>query len=192
MNRVISFVFSQLKNLRNRFGKWTTVSAALALLLFMLSTFNYSSSPVRREARRVQKALSSREAILKGYVGRALAVSPGEWVSFNDFPEDMVIYKYCADTIQSWVNRFPINNDEVDLTPLWYRLNDMDDMSLYNTPLAYLSDGTQYVNLGSAWYVIKVFRKGSSKIIAGIQVKTEYVSENAVLRNSMNGKLKLP
>lgn len=177
--------------LRSRFGRWTVLSLSLALVLMSLSLINYSSVPVRHEARRVQKALISRERILQDYVDRALAVSPNEWVSFNDFPEDMVIYKYCADTIQSWVNRFPINNDEVDLTPLWYHLNDMNSLSLYNTPLAYLAQGEQYVNLGSAWYIVKVCRSDNAKIVAGILVKTEYVTENTALRNSVNAKLLL-
>ena len=62
-----------------------------------------------------------------------------ERLDIEGFPEDMVIYKSHADTIQSWINQFPINNDEVDVIPLWYRLHYMNSRSLFNTPLAYLT-----------------------------------------------------
>ncbi|MBQ0007015.1 MAG: hypothetical protein KBS57_06415, partial [Alistipes sp.] len=191
MNRVIPALRNLLNRLNRRWGKSTGVFLAISLILLILSMANYSSTTVRRETRRVQRALTSREEILDRYVVKAMKTPPGEWVSFQDFPDDMVIYSYCADTIQSWVNRFPINNDEVDLTPLWYHLNDMDNKSLFNTPLAYLSPGAQYVNLGSAWYIVKVVRYENAKIISGILVKTEYFSENSALKNSLNGKLML-
>ncbi len=195
MNNLSERFFARLADLmvrlRGRYGKWTISLFVLSAVCFVLSLGNYSSYPISRETARVQKALLNREAKLQKYVDRALKISPREWLDFEDFPEDMVLYKYNADTIQSWVNLFPLNNDEVDLTPLWYRLHDMNNMNLYNNPLAYLSDGEQYVNLGSAWYVVKTFKENDVKIVSGILVKTEYVTQNSALQNSGNVKLRL-
>jgi len=174
-----------------RFGHWTVPVFLLSVVCFLLSMVNYSSTPIRRETVKVQKAILSREAKLQKFVDMAMDISPREWLEFDDFPDDMVLYKYSADTIQSWVNLFPLNNDEVDLTPMWYRLHDMNNMNLYNNPLAYLSEGEQYVNLGSAWYVVKTFKEKDIKIISGILVKTEYVTQNSALQNSVNMKLRL-
>lgn len=180
-----------MTSLGDRYGHWTFPTFLLSVICLLFSMVNYSSTPIRSEAVKVQKALLSREAKLQKYVDRALEISPREWLDFDDFPDDMVLYKYSADTIQSWVNLFPLNNDEVDLAPMWYRLHDMNNMNLYNNPLAYLSEGEQYVNLGSAWYVVKTFKEKDIKIISGILVKTEYVSQNSALQNSGNVKLRL-
>lgn len=169
----------------------TLICWILAILCFALSFIQYSASSPEREARKVQKRLAVRAKILDEYAQKAINTPSDTWLNFDLFPEDMVLYKYDADTLQSWINLFPISNDEVDLAPLWYRIHDMNNRNLFNTPLAYLGDKPQYVNLGSSWYVVKVYKKGLVKIIAGLLIKTEYINQNSVLTNSINSKLGL-
>ena len=100
----------------------------------------------------MEKKIHNRQEILEDYVAEALSKPVDEWLQFEDFPSDMVIYRYNADTLQSWVNQFPVANDEVDVLTLWYGINHLNTRSLYSAPLAYLTEQEQYVNLGSAWY----------------------------------------
>ena len=165
-----------------------SVSALLLTTLFfalgILVTPNRGS--LEGEVKRLERRLQNREKIMERYALEALDNPSDRWYTPKEFPEDMVIYKYNADTLQCWVNQFPISNDEVDAIPLWYTLGYSNSENPWNTPLAYLSDEEQYVNLGSAWYVVKVYKKERSKVIAGLLVKTEYLSENSILVNEIN------
>ena len=96
-------------------------------------------------------------------------------------PEDMVIYKYNADTIQSWVNQFPISNDEVDVYSSWYRLHYLTSKSLYNPPLAQLSPQAHYDNFGSAWYVVKVYVKDRMMVLTGLRITTDNLYSISVI-----------
>ncbi|MBR5184627.1 MAG: hypothetical protein IKW15_09145, partial [Bacteroidales bacterium] len=176
-------------------GQWllkrrTAVLFALAVVLAVLSCFAVPSGiEIQEEAARLEKKVQTRQGILQGYVQRALEVPVDEWMRFDDLPHDMVIYRYNADTLQSWANQFPVANDEVDVLTLWYRINHLNSRSLFNAPLAYLTEQEQYVNLGSAWYVVKVYRKDAIKIISGLLIKTEYLSNNTILASRINPEL---
>ena len=189
----------KLKDIGNRFVSWFSVPynmvrrystglACLVTALFFAISFLITPTreTVERDASKLERKIQQRLALLDGYVGRAFENPVDEWLKIEDFPQDMVIYKYNADTLQTWVNQFPIHNDDVDVMPLWYRLHYLNTRSLYNTPLAYLTEREQYVNLGSAWYIVKVYKKERVKIIAGLLVKTEYLSDNAVLVSKLN------
>ncbi len=173
------------------FDNRTSLFWVLAALLFALSFIQYHSVNIQTETKKVQHRFLFREKILNEYIQKAINVPNDKWLQFDNFPDDMVLYKYNADTIQSWVNLFPISNDEVDLIPLWYRIHDMNNRNLYNTPLAYVSDDEQYINLGSCWYVIKIVKEKNVKIIAGLKIKTQYIVENSVLTNTVNRHLGL-
>lgn len=165
----------------------TAVLTALAVMLGVLSYFVVPSGlEIQKEAERLEKKVHGRQEILQGYVQQALELPVDQWMRFEDFPDDMVIYRYNADTLQSWVNQFPVANDEVDVLTLWYRINHLNSRSLYNAPLAYLTEQEQYVNLGSAWYVVKVYRKDAVKVISGLRIKTEYLSNNTILSSRVN------
>lgn len=164
-----------------------------ASTVFMYTLIFWVKEPVStfiRDVERIEKAVIKREALLEDYAIKALNSPVDRWLELDDFPEDMVIYKYNADTIQSWINQFPIGNDDVDLLPLWYRLSSLNTRSLYNNPLVYISGNEQFVNLGSGWYIINIYKQGLVKVIAGLLVKTEYLATNSVLVSKINQKLK--
>lgn len=183
-----------MNRLRHTLKRWknfilqnhTSTVWILAVIFMALSYINTSYSSPTRKAVQVEKKLHKRERILQDYVEKAFATPPDEWLSFEDFPDDMVLYKYVADTLQSWANLFPISNDEVDFTPTWYRIHDLKNRNLFNTPLAFLKDSVQYVNFGYSWYIVKTYREQNVKIICGIEIIKQYYSENAILKNTYN------
>lgn len=172
------------------FGNRTSLFLLIAVALLLVS---YVAVPggggLEAEAEKLQRKIHSRQQILQEYVDLAMQTPVNEWLQLEDFPDDMVIYRYNADTLQSWANQFPVANDEVDVLTLWYGINHLNSRSLYNAPLAYLTEQEQYVNLGSAWYVVKVYREGQVKIISGLLIKTEYLSNNTILASKINPHL---
>lgn len=170
-------------------------TAVLLSLAVLFTLFSYVVVPrgkeLEKDIAKLERNIQERQQILRDYVVRSFDVPVQEWLSFEDFPDDMVLYRYNADTLQSWLNQFPVANDEVDVLTLWHRINHLNSRSLFNAPLAYLTEQEQYVNLGSAWYVVKVYRKGEVKIISGLLIKTEYLSNNTVLVSKINPNLEI-
>lgn len=188
LERIMQEVAKKLSGPYDKIVRYRTLFAFLLTLLFFSVSFVISpgGDTARSDAARLEKKIQQRQYLLEKYVQMAFDNPVEEWLEIDEFPQDMVIYKYNADTLQTWVNQFPIHNDDVDVLPLWYRLHYLNSRSLYNTPLAYLTEREQYVNLGSAWYIIKVYKRDRVKIIAGLLVKTEYLSDNAVLVSKLN------
>lgn len=147
-----------------------------ALVLFALSCLEQDySRKMARQVARVEKALHKREKIADHYAMVAMRAEQN-WVGFDDMPQDMVLYRYNSDTLQSWVHQFPISNDETDVYPFSYRLQYLSNRNLYSTPLAYIGTKERYVNLGSAWYVVKTHLSEDRriKVITGILINREY------------------
>ena len=170
---------------------FTIVLAACAVVLFALSfiTPGYSVQ-MNRQVRRVERSLHHRQHLMEKYALKAIESDNSTCIEFDDMPDDMVLYKYRNDTLQCWTHEFPISNDEVDAYPFSYRLFYQSN-SMLSSPLAYVGVEEQYVNLGSAWYIIntQLSTDHRTKVLTGIMVKTEYTSDN--LRGRVNPKLHL-
>lgn len=190
MNKTIGKIKGILKK---RLALFFFCAAAVLMLLSVL--ISPQGTSLDGTAARVERELNKRQQLLESFANKALETPVNSWLSFENFPQDMVIYRYNADTLQSWVNQFPINNDEVDIDAVtysqMYRLHYFDSRSQYNSPFTYLTADEQYVNIGSAWYVVKVYAKESQKIIAGLLVKSEVGSENESSSAFFNPYLKL-
>jgi signal transduction histidine kinase len=167
----------------------TVMALVFAIISFVGSTGTYN---LRREVRKVQKQVHYRQHMIERFAHRAINTPDDQWVDLSDLPDDMVIYKYVSDTLQSWTNQFPISNDEVDAYAFTYRLHYLSNANLFSSPLAYLGLEEQYVNLGSAWYIVNTYISPSyrSKVITGILVKTEYLDDKG-LKNYSNKKLRI-
>jgi len=165
------------------------VLIGLALVLFGLS-FSSLSYQIKldREISKVQSQLHKRQKIIEQYSQRA-AESKDDFVSFDDLPEDMVIYCYKNDTLKSWTHQFPISNDEIKAFSFGYRLQSTGERNQNFAPLAYIGSKEQYANLGSAWYIVNTRFSGdfSKKIVSGILVRTDYPS--GYLENEVNKHL---
>lgn len=164
----------------------TSIFWALALCCFMLSFFHLSPVSSGKRAAKVERMLHKRESVLQKYADRAFLVPSDQWLDFYDFPEDMVLYKYVDGELQSWVNTFPVSNDNLSTSSSWYRIHDLRNRNIFNLPLAFIADSVQYVNLGHSWYLIKKFSRENVLIIGAIEVMVQYSSQNSYLRNSVN------
>lgn len=170
----------------------THILLILTALAFVFSFLqDPKESSIEREAERLQRRVTERQLLLEDYVRQALITPEHEWLNLPDLPEDMVIYRFANDTLQSWAHLFPIGNDEIRKLPLMHRIHDRSISSFYNTPLAYLPQHDQYTNLGSAWYITRVYRSGKIKLVTGLWIRSEYAPENAMLKNETNPALNL-
>lgn len=168
----------------------TIALAAAALLTFLLSFIPPVAQGIdARQVARVERHLLKKQKQMDRYVRQVQEIPIDEWILLPGFPDDMVLYRYNADTLQSWVNEFSISNDEVDVAPLWYRLHFMSNDNLFNTPLAYVTEKDSYINLGLSWYVVRSYTSGTTKIITGIRIKDEYPSDNMQIISKMNPSL---
>ena len=146
---------------------------ALAILLFVLSfhSRSYESQLASRVAR-IERSLQGRERIVEGYISNALSQPADVCLDMDDLPDDMVLYKYNLDTLHSWINEFPVQHDDTDAYPGSYRLEMAAEGENGISPLAGLGDQWQYLDLGSARYVVSKWYSPSRrvKIVAGIRV----------------------
>lgn len=169
----------------------TKILWIVCLVTFSLSFLHPAMESPESETIAVEKKLNFRLGIMDEFARRALDAPSGQWLDLNGFPDDMVLYKYVSDTLQSWVNLFPIHNDIFSTPPPWYKFHDLSNRNPFNTPLAHIDKVPKYVNLGNSWYILKSYEQGESSVIAGILVKNEYLTENAILHGSVNQKLGL-
>ncbi len=176
-----------VKRIREFVYRKSTLLWMAAIVSAILSFVEFSTvESLDREVDLLETRIHKRQEILESYAFKVLESPDDEFVTFDGFPDDMVIYRYFDDTLQSWINRFPIANDDIDYFPFAYRINHLNSRVVTNTPLAYLSFGEQYVNLGSAWYVVKVYIENNQTVISALLIQTEYPTENNILENQIN------
>lgn len=165
---------------------------AIALLFLLLSTYNRETSiNLVKSADKIESRLHSREKVMERYVKDILEMPQDEWIKFDNFPDDMVIYKYNSDTLHSWINRFSVPNDDIYKTHYWQHLNYLSNNNLYIAPFADINKNEYYLNLGSGWYLIKIFKTDDSTIITGILIQQEYPSRINNKEDGRNPKLKI-
>lgn len=182
-----------MNNIIAKLISWRTTILWVLMALMAISSFLEFSSPnsMDREVERLEKTIHKRQQILADYADIALAEPDSIFLNFPDLPSDMVIYRYCLDTLQSWANQLPVSNDDIDFFPFGYTINHLTSRGITNTPLAYLGASEQYVNLGSAWYIVSTHEKGNITVVAALLIQTDYNTENAVLKSEINPNLSL-
>ncbi len=175
--------------------KAVQLSLGAALLFLILSlVISPNSATLEREVAALQKNLQKREALLEEYALAALDIPAEKWIELENLPSDMVIYRYCADTLQSWANLFPMANDALS-NDSYYQIfrteHYLDGQNRFNYPLSYLSSEEQFINIGSGWYLIKSFLRDNQRVVAGLLIKTDKVVAQAIDAPVINPKLKL-
>ncbi len=159
----------------------------IAIILIISSFFEFTTpDSMDREVAKLETLIQRRQDILEDYSLQTLNSPKDTFITFDNFPEDMVIYRYFNDTIHSWINQLPISNDEIDRFSFGYRLNHLTSRVVSNTPLAYLVIEEQFVNLGSAWYIVNVYTLENQVVISALLVKTDYSADNSTLENKIN------
>ena len=169
--------------------EWVAMVLLVAGVALFISSLQVTQRPgdTSGAARRMERVLERRMARLDGYIAQALSQDPGQWMQLPDFPRDFVIYRYCADTLQSWCNEFPVANDNINQRVYVPFL--VDPRVGAESPLLQVSDSTGFYNLGTRWYLAKMVGDASVRVIAGLEVMDELPMDGTTL---VNPRLRLP
>ena len=138
-------------------------------------------------AKRFTSAVNKRFDKLESYMNTALATSPADWLNLKGIPEDMVVYRYAGDSLQSWCNQFSLDNDDIEDRMVVQRFANLR----YNliSPLAEADTTVKFMNIGPKWYLVKaLFGKGGSRIIGGLEIRNTLDSRSI---NGVNPKFRL-
>ena len=160
-------------NKRTRISQWMATALAAAAVVIMGLSFiiGRSRSNLEGAAEELGQRIERRTRVLDGYIHEAQENSPAQWKGLRSLPEDMVVYRYVADTLQGWANQFPIRSDDIRPRTLVQRLGDSRDE--LSSPLADIPDSLTYLNLGPKWYLIKSVRSDDCRVIAGLEIVNE-------------------
>lgn len=148
---------------RNISGRLSAVLAAAALVLVAAAlVLPHKAGDLDHAARRCEHILEKRLALLEYYSER-----PGMKI-----PQDMVIYRYQGDTLQSWRNQFPVSNDAISSTIAIQRL--VNFRAGIQSPLADVGTETGFFNFGPKWYLAKMIPEGDAKTLIGLEIRSGF------------------
>ena len=167
---------------------WAGVAVlSVALVLFVASLLANQVHPETESAARdLGRRVERRLALLDRFATQALEADPEGWLRMEDLPEDMVVYRYREDTLQSWAHQFPLRNDDIRSRTLIQRLG--DGRSNAASPLAALTSALTYVNYGPKWYLARSIREGNLTVIVGLEVVNDL---NTTPFNGVNPRFRL-
>lgn len=161
---------------------------AVAALTIIISAFLNSRADFSDfAARHFTNAVNRRFGRLEAYMDKAASESPAEWLDLDGLPEDMVVYRYAGDSLQSWCNQFSLDNDDIGDRVVVQRFTNLR----YNlvSPLSEADDAVKFMNIGPKWYLVKaVPGAGGSRIIGGLEVRNTLDSRSI---NGVNPKFRL-
>lgn len=162
------------------------VAVGIALMVVAFGPFS-PNTDTAAVARRVSAAVERRVVKLDAFMAQAVKEDRSAWLKLDGLPSDMVIYRYCSDTLQSWRNEFPVYNDNLQYR-VYTPLLASSDYSL-ESPLAAIADTLSFVSLGSSWYLAKTLTDGDCLVIGGLEITSSGGRRGGV---SVNGQLKIP
>lgn len=134
----------------------------------------------------VGKRLSKRLDLLEAHGRKSLSL---DTLSLDKIPDDMVIYRYQADKLTSWNNRFTIANDDLN-TPFFARERMVMPEYGIVAPLSQVGPDWSFLNIGPKWYVAKYVDDGLlSKVIVALEIASDNADGNL---SDYNPHLALP
>ena len=144
-------------------GAWPALAAATVILLVLLFGTTGRADLSSASARRVSRIINDRMATLESYMRRAVTESRGEWLELDGLDDDMVIYRYMDDSLQSWCNQFSLDNDDISKKLMVQRFVNLR----YNiiSPLASVDTSVSYINMGPKWYLAKAIDDGRGCLV---------------------------
>ena len=143
------------------------LASAVVLLVFSLFV-SVMPGDTGRAAARVSRTVGERMHLLDEYISSALTADRRSWAGEENLPEDMVIYRYVDDTLQSWSNQFPVRNDDISSRYVFPRLSRPRE-GIYS-PLAEVTEEPTFINFGQKWYLAESRSLGSRTVIAGLEI----------------------
>ena len=166
---------------------WLLLALAAVLLSGISILAGRGSDYTGFAARRTSRLINTRLAILDGYMDKVAALPSGEWPRLEDFPEDMVVYRYEDDSLRCWCNQFTLDNDDLSRRVFVERLRNLRFNMV--SPLLDVDTTVNYINMGPKWYLVKG-KMGPSGcwVIGGLEVKNN-LQEG--VSNGINPRLRL-
>ena len=159
------------------------VASALLFLSLLMQVAPLVSSgkvaDVASVAARTGMALDARMALLERYASRPLFERGG-------LPDDMVIYRYADDTLQTWANQFTIPDDDIRRHVEIPKLANPRVVS--RSPLSDFKDTLAFCSFGPKWYIVKTFTDGNVRTYLGLEIINSLVPGTT---NGVNSHLKL-
>ena len=157
----------------------------LAAVIFIMSlTGNNLSHDSEKIARKSEKRIAKRIETLDRHIDEVIS-TPENTITLLQIPEDMVIYKYVNDTLSTWVNQFPIVNDDISTRMMIQRLTNFRVRLV--SPLIQAKEDFSYINLGPKWYIIKEVEGNENEtIIAGLEIKNTLIEDLITTENGVN------
>lgn len=183
----------------NKFFHWTgrnihVVFLLAAVVFFCLSVLEKGeTADIGKAARSVERRLGRLDGKMEKYVSKVLELPVSQWADAGNVPDYIVIYKYVNDTLHSWINHFPLRNDEIiDGEHFGVRYNRLSRVqTLFMPLLSGVTETPSYMNIGSQWFVMRSYQKGRVKLICGILIKEDAEPMIASF-GGINHKLKVP
>lgn len=155
---------------------WPVLAVLSAVMLAVAIATPRTVRDTSLAARKVQRRIERRMDRLD-----YLVAHPGARL-----PEDMVIYTYSADTLQSWRGQFPVFNDEIGSRVFVQRLT--NPRVNLRSPLSFATERPTFMNVGAKWFILKAYEQEDKKIVAGLMVMNSM--DNSTF-NGVNPKLRL-
>ena len=167
------------------------ICLVLSIIFLALSMARSPIGDVEKIADKTESKLAARMEILDTYIRKALETEEGSWPEIGKLPDDMVIYRYVNDSLQSWSNQFAVLNDDISSKLVFQRMSNMMDRIV--SPLSEIEETVSYRTIGPIWYVTKsVSGTRNDRIIAGLEVKNTLIDGIRTNENGVNKALKLP
>lgn len=165
----------------------------ISVLCLVLSFFELTSHN-RRMMRlvNVEKVIHRKQNTIEAVALRELEKEAVADLSGKDVDQDMVIYKYYKDSLISWINTFPIINDSYSPGAMFPNFSFFSRNTSMHQPLSGVDQTEQYLNLGSAWYVVRAYSGEDVTIITGILIRTDFPFSNNFVESRVNRDLRLP
>ncbi len=150
----------------------------LSLILFAISmTGNISTRDEDRIAERIADRIQDRMDVLDRIISQTLSTHPAEKSSPKEIASDLVVYRYVNDSLASWLNQFPLLNDDITKKMVFQRLTPLNNR--IESPLHEVTDSYSYICLGPKWYLVKqVDGIWNDKVIAGIEIKNTLLNDS--------------
>jgi len=166
---------------------WVILFVAAAVLIAISGIANRGSDITESVARRVEKVVNARMDILDGYIQQAITQDHKKWLDLKGLPDDMVLYRYTRDSLQSWYNQFTVDNDDISNRMVFQRFINLRNNLI--SPLSDIDTTISYMNIGPKWYLTKAeIAPDGCKVIAGLEIKNTMQTSPV---NGINGKLRV-
>ena len=168
-------------NKRSVIRQWLGIGLVSAALLLLAAGFLWDRGYENTESAAVGlgQRVEERIGLLDRQLEEAFAQDPDGWLHLPHLPEDMVIYRYREDTLQSWAHQFPLMNDDIRSRTVVQRLG--DQRGHLASPLREVGSNLSFANYGPRWYLVKSVDREGTRLIAGLELVNE------LRAGSMNG-----